>query len=177
MLHPACACAGDGDPVDVCDIGTATPAASGTAYTVKVIGALAMLDGGETDWKLLAVRTDDPLASQVSCITDASTPASVRQAADDIREWFRTYKTYEGKGLNEFAFGGRWLGRDDALKIIASTHEQWRRLVAAGPKPPGAKGPWVPPAGWQQAATGTHAGKDADLALATTTKAPGTPLA
>lgn len=32
---------------------------------VKVLGALAMIDGGETDWKILAVRTDDPLAQQV----------------------------------------------------------------------------------------------------------------
>jgi hypothetical protein len=31
-------------------------------YAVRVLGALAMIDGGETDWKVLAVRTDDPLA-------------------------------------------------------------------------------------------------------------------
>lgn len=32
---------------------------------MKVLGALAMIDGGEADWKLLAIRTDDPLAAQV----------------------------------------------------------------------------------------------------------------
>lgn len=83
---------GDGDPLDVCDISTAKivtvcgrhrrlvashacrrlflspplPLQSGQAYSVKVLGALAMIDGGETDWKILAVRTDDPLTSQVN---------------------------------------------------------------------------------------------------------------
>jgi len=35
---------------------------TGSVYAVRVLGALAMIDGGETDWKVLAVRTDDPLA-------------------------------------------------------------------------------------------------------------------
>jgi hypothetical protein len=39
---------------------------TGNVYQVRVLGALAMIDGGETDWKLLAVRTDDPLAEQVT---------------------------------------------------------------------------------------------------------------
>jgi len=34
-------------------------------YAVKVVGALALNDGGEADWKLLAIRIDDPLAAQV----------------------------------------------------------------------------------------------------------------
>jgi len=45
-----------------------------------------MIDGGETDWKVLAVRSDDPLASKVSNITTA--PDQVKKLADDIREWY-----------------------------------------------------------------------------------------
>lgn len=36
---------------------------TGSLYQVRIIGALGLIDGGETDWKLLAVRTDDPLAA------------------------------------------------------------------------------------------------------------------
>jgi inorganic pyrophosphatase len=133
---------GDGDPIDVCDIAVGAPARVGSVYRVKVLGALALIDGGETDWKILAVRADDPAAAGVSDI--ATAPASVRRIAEDVREWFRNYKIPEGKGANSFAFDGRWLPRDDALAIIADTHEQWRRLLARPRAPAGAKGPWVP---------------------------------
>ena len=46
---------GDGDPLDVCEIGSAT-ASVGDIYPVKVIGALALIDGGETDWKVRGPR-------------------------------------------------------------------------------------------------------------------------
>ena len=54
------------------------------------------------------------------------------------------YKVPEGKGENDFAFGGKWLDRATTLQIIEATHTQWKRLVDAGPQ---AKGPWVPQGG------------------------------
>jgi len=142
---------GDGDPADVCDIavGRAPAPRPGAAYRVKVLGALAMIDGGETDWKVLAVRADDPLAAQVDDVADAlRTPAAVLRLADAVREWFRLYKVPEGKGENSFAFEGRWLGRDTALEVIADTHAQYLRLLAAPRAAPGTKGaPWLPPPG------------------------------
>ena len=37
---------------------------------MKVLGALAMIDSGELDWKVLAVRTTDPLANQLNDVAD-----------------------------------------------------------------------------------------------------------
>jgi inorganic pyrophosphatase len=37
---------------------------------VKVLGAFAMIDDGELDWKVLAIRADDPLASTCSDVGD-----------------------------------------------------------------------------------------------------------
>ena len=54
--------AGDGDPLDVCEIG-ARRGEVGGVYPVRIIGGLALIDGGATDWKLLAIRADDPLAA------------------------------------------------------------------------------------------------------------------
>jgi polar amino acid transport system permease protein len=51
---------------------------------------------------------------------------------DDIRHWFRVYKVPEGKGENDFAFGGKWLDRATTLQIIDATHAQWKALVQAG---------------------------------------------
>jgi inorganic pyrophosphatase len=168
---------GDGDPVDVCDISTGLPAHPGRAYRVKVIGALAMIDGGETDWKILAVRADDPLAARVDDVADAlKTPAAVLRLADEVREWFRLYKVPEGKGENSFAFEGRWLGRDTALDIVADTHEQYRRVLAAPRAAKPAKGaPWLPPADglWAPPQAGflQNPGDSADLLTGTATGA------
>ena len=155
---PLCA----GDPLDVCEIGSARPAAVGGAYTVRVLGALALLDGGECDWKLLAVRTDDPLAGSVRDVCAGDCPDGVRREADAVREWFRTYKVPEGKGENDFAFGGAWVDLATALDVVAACHAQWRAACAAGAaRPPGAlpaKGaPWVPAAGWAPPQAGAFA--------------------
>jgi inorganic pyrophosphatase len=120
---------GDGDPIDVCDI-SSTPRPSGSVYRVKVLGALAMIDGGETDWKLLAVRTDDPLAALVEDVEGAGVPDAVKKAMDDIRHWFRVYKVPEGKGENDFAFDGKWLDKATALKVIEVRGAQATALTA-----------------------------------------------
>ena len=52
---------GDNDPLDVVEIGT-TQLTPGAVVKVKVLGVFAMIDDGETDWK---VRTPSPLRSQV----------------------------------------------------------------------------------------------------------------
>lgn len=119
---------GDGDPIDVCDI-SSTPRPTGSVYAVKVLGALAMIDDGEMDWKVLAVRTDDPLAALAHDVADANSPDAVKKAMDEIRHWFRIYKTLEGKGENSFAFDGKWLDKATTLDIIASTHKQWKGVV------------------------------------------------
>jgi inorganic pyrophosphatase len=32
---------------------------------VKLLGAVALIDEGETDWKVLAIDVDDPLAAEI----------------------------------------------------------------------------------------------------------------
>lgn len=44
-------CKGDGDPIDVCEIGQRVKQ-RGEVVPVKVLGILAMIDEGETDWKV-----------------------------------------------------------------------------------------------------------------------------
>jgi inorganic pyrophosphatase len=56
---------GDGDTLDVVDV-SALPATPGEVYWVKVLGALAMEDGGAADWKIVAIRASDPRARGLS---------------------------------------------------------------------------------------------------------------
>ena len=55
--------------MDVVEIGS-QQLKTGGVYKVKVLGAYAMIDEGELDWKIIAIRTDDPMADYLSDIDD-----------------------------------------------------------------------------------------------------------
>ena len=60
---------GDNDPVDVVEIGS-QQLETGGIYRVKALGAYAMVDDGELDWKIICVRTEDPVAAKLNDIED-----------------------------------------------------------------------------------------------------------
>lgn len=122
----ATGCKGDNDPIDVCEIGYRV-AKRGEVIQVKVLGTLALIDEGETDWKLIAIDVNDPLAPQLSDISDVEKqmPGFLKATV----EWFRIYKIPDGKPENQFAFNAEAKDRDFAHKTILETHEYWKGLV------------------------------------------------
>ena len=88
-MHPETKANGDDDPVDVCEIGEAI-GYTGQVKQVKVLGIMALLDEGETDWKVIVVDVNDPLASKLNDIEDVERhlPGLIRAT----NEWFRIYK-------------------------------------------------------------------------------------
>ena len=58
---------------------------SGSVSKVKILGCLGMIDDGETDWKVICINADDPLASQLNDIGDVERvlPGYISV----IREW------------------------------------------------------------------------------------------
>jgi len=117
---------GDNDPIDVFEIGHRVHG-RGSVVEVKVLGTLALIDEGETDWKVVAIDVNDPLANKLNDINDveAVMPGLLRAT----HEWFRFYKVPTGKPENEFAFNGQFKNREYALKVIQETHEYWKKLV------------------------------------------------
>jgi len=117
---------GDNDPLDVCEIGEQVGYV-GQVKQVKVLGIMALLDEGETDWKVLVVDVQDPLASKLNDIEDVERhlPGLVRAT----NEWFRIYKIPDGKPENQFAFSGEAKNKKYATSIIHECHEAWRRLI------------------------------------------------
>jgi len=77
---------GDNDPLDVCEIGEQIGYA-GQVKQVKVLGIMALLDEGETDWKVIVVDVTDPLASKLNDVEDVERhlPGLIRAT----NEWFR----------------------------------------------------------------------------------------
>jgi inorganic pyrophosphatase len=117
---------GDNDPIDICEIGS-TVFATGDVVQVKVLGVMAMIDEGETDWKLIAINVNDPLADQLNDVDDIDKVMPGLISA--THEWFRIYKIPAGKPENTFAFDGACKNKEFALAIIAETHQYWNAMI------------------------------------------------
>ncbi|TRZ14561.1 hypothetical protein HGM15179_012541 [Zosterops borbonicus] len=119
-------CCGDNDPIDVCEIGSKV-CSRGEVIKVKVLGTLALIDEGETDWKVIAINVEDPEADSYNDIEDVRRmkPGYLEATVD----WFRRYKVPDGKPENQFAFNGDFKGKDFALDVIKGTHEHWKALI------------------------------------------------
>lgn len=65
---------GDNDPLDVCEIGLKIHP-TGLVVRVKILGAIALIDDGELDWKVMVVATDDPLAASLNDVTTSGPSA------------------------------------------------------------------------------------------------------
>ena len=119
-------CGGDNDPIDVIDIGSKVHA-SGSVVEVKVLGALAMIDEGELDWKIVAIDVTDPLSSQLNDLSDLKihTPGLLKATLD----WFRIYKIPAGSPPNRFAFDEQYQDREAAIEAINITHALWTKLI------------------------------------------------
>jgi inorganic pyrophosphatase len=115
---------GDGDPVDVIEIGS-QKCLTGHVYAVKVLGAFALIDDGEVDWKIIAIRMDDELAPLIHDVADLEhvLPGEL----DRIRTWLRDYKIPDGKPANQFGLGGKCLSATDAQRmVIAQAHHDYQ---------------------------------------------------
>ncbi|WFD06917.1 inorganic diphosphatase [Malassezia vespertilionis] len=130
-VHPDTKAAGDNDPLDVIEIGE-NVGYTGQIKQVKVLGVMALLDEGETDWKVIAIDVNDPLASKLNDIEDVERhlPGLIRAT----NEWFRIYKIPDGKPENQFAFSGEAKNRAYAMEVIHECSESWRRLIGGQTK-------------------------------------------
>ena len=80
-----------------------TVAKMGDVLPVKILGTIALIDEGETDWKLLAIDTRDPMASQVNDIEDVESlmPGLIEATV----EWFKIYKMPQGENGYNYHVG------------------------------------------------------------------------
>jgi inorganic pyrophosphatase len=116
---------GDNDPMDVVDIGSKQWAV-GSIVKVKVLGVIGLIDSGETDWKVVAISTEDPAAQFMEDIGDVN---RIRPGIlHALVEWLRKYKSLSGV-INLFAFDGVPQNRAYAESVIDLAHEHWAKLI------------------------------------------------
>lgn len=94
---------------------------------------MALLDEGETDWKILVIDINDPLAPKLNDVEDVERhlPGLLRAT----NEWFRIYKIPDGKPENQFAFSGECKNRKYAMDIVRECAEAWEKLITGKSQP------------------------------------------
>ncbi|CAI7671325.1 unnamed protein product [Penicillium manginii] len=131
-VHPETKAKGDNDPLDVCEIGELV-GYPGQVKQVKVLGVMALIDEEETDWKVIVIDVNDPLASKLDDIEDVERhlPGLLRAT----NEWFRIYKIPDGKPENQFAFSGECKNKKYASDVIHECADAWEKLIAGKVSP------------------------------------------
>ncbi|KAJ5711630.1 hypothetical protein N7488_005786 [Penicillium malachiteum] len=131
-VHPETKAKGDNDPLDVCEIGELV-GYPGQVKQVKVLGVMALIDEEETDWKIIVIDVNDPLAPKLHDIEDVERhlPGLLRAT----NEWFRIYKIPDGKPENQFAFSGECKNKKYAEEVIHECSDAWEKLMAGKTAP------------------------------------------
>ncbi|MBX7244259.1 MAG: inorganic pyrophosphatase [Candidatus Sumerlaeaceae bacterium] len=103
---------GDNDPLDVCVLCESNINHGNVLLRARPVGGLRMLDGNESDDKIIAVLDGDLAYSHVNDIEDLPT-----MLVDRLRHYFLTYKEIPGKKTPKTEITDVY-GRDEAVEII-----------------------------------------------------------
>ncbi len=90
----------DGDPLDVVVL-TTYPLVPGIMVAVRPVAVLAMIDGGDSDAKVIAVPESDPRWDAVKDLADIN-PHTLKE----IDHFFLTYKKLQNKTVETHGFKG-----------------------------------------------------------------------
>ena len=91
----------DSDALDVVVL-TTYPLAPGILVSVRMVGIMHMIDGGEADEKVIAVASGDPRYAHVKDIGDVN-----QHVLKEIAHFFATYKQIQKKEVAVGDFEGR----------------------------------------------------------------------
>ncbi len=81
----------DGDALDVVLL-TTYPLAPGILVRARPVAVMNMVDGGESDAKIIAVPTEDPRWKETTCLADVN-----KHTIKEIKHFFETYKQIQNK--------------------------------------------------------------------------------
>ncbi|MAZ40512.1 inorganic pyrophosphatase [bacterium] len=106
----------DGDPLDVLVL-SHEPFVPGCLVEARPIGVLEMVDGGDSDAKILAVPVEDPRFNHIKDIKDIDP-----HTPEEIAHFFKVYKDLQKKEVSV----GEWKGREQAEKDFEHSVELYK---------------------------------------------------
>jgi 3'-phosphoadenosine 5'-phosphosulfate synthase len=140
VTDPDTGCGGDGDPIDAVEIGL-NPLPMGSILPVKVLGSLALIDEGETDHKIIVLRSDDRNIDKINNMNDFERfyPGTTARLID----WMKNYKTTDGKPVNKLK-SETVTTVDEAKHIINEVKSYYDKLIDASVRPSSAEDYYLP---------------------------------
>lgn len=105
----------DGDALDVVLL-TTYPLMPGILVRARPVAILPMVDGGESDAKILAVPCDDPRFKEITDLADVN-----KHTLKEITHFFLTYKTIQNKEVTL----GEWGGKAEAEAAFTRSREMY----------------------------------------------------
>jgi inorganic pyrophosphatase len=117
---------GDNDPLDLVELSTSKRYHVGQTIKVYPVGSFCLIDQDECDWKILVVDSDEiNLDESRNFLKKEENMNRIRE----IQNWFKIYKTYEGKKENVIYNDDMILNVDDTLKVIEEGHKYYMDLL------------------------------------------------
>ncbi len=108
----------DGDALDVIVL-TTWPLNVGIVARVRPVAVMEMIDGGESDFKVIAVPRDDKRWDATKDLADLN-----QHQLAEIRHFFETYKALNGKNTEVVIHGFK--GKDDAVAAVVKSVELYK---------------------------------------------------
>jgi inorganic pyrophosphatase len=108
----------DGDPMDILVV-MKQPTFPGCVIETRVIGVMRMIDGEESDDKILGVPVNDPQFKDVNDVSDM--PESF---LDEVAHFFMEYKRLEGKTTKILG----WENAEKAYEAVQHSMELYQKL-------------------------------------------------
>jgi inorganic pyrophosphatase len=106
----------DGDPLDVVLVTTA-PLFPGCLVEARPVGVMDMIDGGDSDAKIIAVPTEDPRFSHINDLSDLP-PHFIKEAT----HFYENYKKLQNKEVSIPSVRGR----EGARAVVEEAVELYR---------------------------------------------------
>ncbi len=100
----------DGDPLDVIVL-TTYPLHPGILVAARPVAVIDMVDGGESDYKIIAVPTEDKRWEDVQDLSDVN-----QHSLKEFQHFFETYKALKGKPAPVEIKG--IMGKAEALEAV-----------------------------------------------------------
>jgi inorganic pyrophosphatase len=112
----------DGDALDVIVL-TTWPLDVGIVARVRPVAVMEMIDGGDSDFKVIAVPRDDKRWDDTQDIEDLN-----KHKLAEIQHFFETYKALNGKNTEVVIHGFK--GREDAKSAVLKSIELYKEKFA-----------------------------------------------
>jgi inorganic pyrophosphatase len=114
---------GDNDPIDILELSNKRYKI-GDIVDVHILGGFCLIDEGEVDWKIMAID-----ASLITLMEAKEWLNSNKERVKEIQNWFKIYKTFDGKGENIIYDNDRIYSQSEMYSIIEENHHEYLNLI------------------------------------------------